>query len=142
MKKGFISYRFTGEKIEDLNSALSQIQNKLKEVDVDAYCNLFDKNLPVSPTADFKAQDFVFDAFKKINGTDILFTYITSENKSEGMILEVGYALAKNIPLVVAIKDDVKNTYLPVMANLVIQYNDLNDLLEKISETDFNSLSH
>ena len=54
------------------------------------------------------------------------------------MILEIGYAIAKNIPVIVAIKDDIKDTYLPNMANKTITWNNVNDLLEKMQETDFN----
>jgi tRNA A37 threonylcarbamoyladenosine dehydratase len=140
MIKGFISYRFTGEKIDVLEKTLAPIQNKLKEVGIDAYCNFFDKDLLVR-SKNFKQQDYVFDAYKTINnGVNLIFVLITSDNKSEGQILEFGYSIAKNIPIVVAIKEGVAGTYLPGMANLVIQYKDINDLLEKISETDFNYL--
>jgi nucleoside 2-deoxyribosyltransferase len=56
------------------------------------------------------------------------------------MILEVGYSIARGIPIVVAIKDGVGNTYLPGMANLVITYTDIEDLLNKISSIDLKNL--
>ena len=138
--KGFISYRFTGEKLEDLKNILTPIQNKLKKVGVDAYCNFFDKDLPIR-SKNFKPQDYVFDAFKTLDNIELLFVLITSENKSEGMILEVGYSIAKSIPVVVAVEKSVKNTYLPDMANLVIRFNSTDDLLEKISKTNFGKLN-
>lgn len=139
--KGFISYRFTGEKLEDLKKLLTPIQNKLKEIGVDAYCNLSDEDLEIR-SKNFKPHDYVFDAFKIIDDVDVLFVIITSENKSEGMIMEVGYSIAKNIPIIVAIKEELTDTYLPGMSNLVIRWSNLEDLLEKISKVDFNDLNH
>ena len=137
--KAFISYKFTGEKQEDLNNLLVPVQNKLKEVGVDAYCNLFDEEfLEISKS--FKQHDFLFHAFKVLDEMKLLFVIINSEEKSEGMILEVGYSLAKGIPVVVAVKEDIKNTYLPGMANAVIQWSNVSDLISKIGEVDFNGL--
>ena len=138
--KAFISYRFSGEKTEDLKNTLVPVQNKLKEIGIDAYCNLLDRNLEVWSKG-FQAHDFVFHAFKELNNINLLFVVITSENKSEGMIMEVGYSIAKDIPVVVAIKDDITNTYLPGMANLVVRWSSTDDLLEKIAKIDFNGLN-
>src|SRR3989338_7118515 len=137
--KGFISYRFTGEKLEDLKTLLTQVQNGLKEAGVDAYCNLFDEDFETR-SKNFKPQDYVFDAFKILGGIEILFVVITSENKSEGMIMEVGYSIAKTIPVVVAIRNGVENTYLPGMANMVIHWSSIDDLVHKIKRTDFKRL--
>lgn len=137
--KAFISYRFTGEKLEDLKKILIPIQNKLKEAGVDAYCNLFDPNIEVWSKG-FEPHDFVFHAFKELDNSNLLFVVITSKNKSEGMIMEVGYSIAKNIPVVIAIKNDITDTYLPGMAKLVIRWDNTDDLFEKVAKIDFKSL--
>ncbi len=137
--KGFISYRFTGENEKDLKNLLVPIQNKLKEIGVDAYCNILEKGFEAR-SKNFKPQDYVFDAFKTLNNVGLVFVLITSEGKSEGMLMEVGYSLAKNIPIIMAIKSGVKGTYLPGMVKLVIDFDDLNDLLKKISKIDVKNL--
>ncbi len=138
--KAFISYRFTGEKVEALKALLIPIQDSLKKSGIDAYCNLSDDNLE-ERSKNFKPQDHVFDAFKIIDAVDILFVVLTSEDKSEGMILEIGYAIAKGLPVVVALKEGVEKTYLPGMAKLSISWNDIDDLLSKINSTDFRALT-
>jgi hypothetical protein len=137
--KGFISYRFTGESEKDLKDLLIPIQNKLKEIGVDAYCNILEKGFEIR-SKNFKPQDYVFDAFKTLNNVELLFVLITSEGKSEGMLMEVGYSLAKLIPIIVAVKSDVKGTYLPGMAKLVINFDDTDDLLKKITKIDIKNL--
>jgi nucleoside 2-deoxyribosyltransferase len=139
MKKAFISYKFTGETKENLENLLHPIVEALKNSSIDAYCNFFDENLPVR-SKNFKPHEFVTDAFKNINESDFVFVVLNSEEKSEGMIMEIGYATAKNIPIVIAVKNNVTNTYLPGMANMVIPWDNINDLVEKISKIDFKNL--
>lgn len=135
----FISYKFTGESLESLESFLTPVKNKFEEMGINSYCNFFDEDLVIR-SKEFKKQDWVFDAFRTLNNSQLLFVLLTSEEKSEGMILEVGYAIARGIPIVVAIKSDVKNTYLHGMANLIIDWADTSDLLSRISKTDFTSI--
>ena len=137
--KGFISYRFTGEKLEDLHALLGPVRDALQDKGVDAYCNLHDEDL-ANRSKNFKPQDYVFDAFKTIDGVDVLFVVVTSENKSEGMILEMGYALGKNKSIIVAVKEGVGRTYLPGMAKVLIKWTDINDLVSKIKQLDFENL--
>ncbi len=106
------------------------------EKGIDVYCNFFDADLPLR-AKNFKPHDYVIDTFKRIDGSDILFVILNSESKSEGMILEIGYAIAKNIPIVIAVKEGITNTYLPGMATFSLTWENEEDLLEKISTIDF-----
>ena len=98
--KVFISYKYTGETKEDLNMLLVSALSGFNKNNLDVYCNFFDTDLPIR-SKDFKPQDYVFDSFKFLSDSDLLFVILNSEVKSEGMILEVGYAIAKNIPVVI-----------------------------------------
>lgn len=53
------------------------------------------------------------------------------------MILEVGYCIAKGIPVVIAVKEGVKNTYLPEMGKKTFTWSDNQDLSAKITEFGF-----
>jgi nucleoside 2-deoxyribosyltransferase len=137
--KAFNSYRFTGETEENLRNLLTPVTEALHEAGAEAYCNFFDEDLPVR-SKNFKPQDYVFDAFKTINGTNMLFVILNSEDKSEGMLMEIGYALAKGKKVVVAVKDGVQKSYVPGMASLVLPYSNVEDLAEKIKNADFKAL--
>ena len=50
------------------------------------------------------------------------------------MLIEVGYCLAKAIPIIVATKDDVTKTYLPELGEQVLRWHDLKDLSVQIGQ--------
>lgn len=138
--KAFIAYRHTGEKTEELERLLGTARDALKQASVDSYCTFFDE-------AEFQdrslgAAGIMKHAFSIIDGSDLLFVIQASENKSEGMLIEVGYCMAKNIPIVVAVKSDVDHTYLPDMGNITIRWNDVEDLRHQITATDFSDLKN
>lgn len=79
-------------------------------------------------------------AFSIIDHSDMLFVILTSENRSEGVLIEAGYCIAKNIPVVVAVQSGVKHTYLPEMASKTFRWTDREDLQHQIETTDYSSL--
>ncbi|MEQ1500388.1 MAG: hypothetical protein ABL917_03410 [Parcubacteria group bacterium] len=132
----FISYKFTGEESSILSENLTRIKKGLENIGLKVYCNLFDDEL-ITRSVNFKQKDWVFEAFNIIKNKQLLFVFLNSEEKSEGMILEIGYAIAKNIPIIVAVRSDIKNkTCLPGMANSIVVWENLEDLLTKISDLD------
>ena len=79
----------------------------------------------------------MYHAFSIIDKSDFLFVVQTSDNKSEGMLMEVGYCIASNIPVVAATKDSVGYTYMPDMADLSLRWKDPQDLAQQIAKTNF-----
>ncbi len=79
-------------------------------------------------------------AFTAIDDSDFLFVVITSNNKSEGMLLEIGYCLAKKKPIIVAIDETVSGTYTPELADKVISFSNLVDLATKIRKLNLTHL--
>ncbi|MEX2028059.1 MAG: nucleoside 2-deoxyribosyltransferase [Candidatus Curtissbacteria bacterium] len=136
--KAFIAYRFTGENPDELNKLMSAVCEALKAGGVEAYCTLFDSKELMDKTAG--AREIMDHAFSKIDESEFLFVLQTSENKSEGMLMEVGYCVAKNIPIVVASKEGFNNTYLPQMGSHTIAWSDTTDLQEKIRSTNFRKI--
>ena len=128
--KLFLAYRFTGEKKEDLEKILVTVRDSLQKNGVEVYCSFFDQETFASKKS--SARDIMDHAFSVLDKSDMLFVLQTSENKSEGLLMEVGYAIAKNIPIAVAIKEGVKNTYLPEMAGSVIRWKNLQDLVKQV----------
>lgn len=128
--KTFVAYRFTGEDPSELEPLLVTIRAALIEKGIEVYCTFFDedefKNKGFGPR---KIMDHAFDI---IDECDFMFVVLTSDAKSEGLLMEVGYCIAKNIPVVVATKDNVKFTYVPDMGKKSFIWNDLDDLQSKI----------
>lgn len=137
--EAFLAYRHTGEQPEDLEVLLGNTRDALARAGVNAYCTFFDED--EFQNKSFGARQIMDHAFETIEAKDMLFVLQTSENKSEGMLMEVGYCRARGIPVVVASKSDVEHTYLPDMADIAIRWNDPEDLHQQIEATDFSALA-
>lgn len=136
--KTFIAYRFTGEDPKQLKPLLVAVRDGLKNTGVEAYCTFFDEDEFKGKS--YNARQIMEHAFRIMNESDFLFALQTSENKSEGMLMEVGYCIAKGIPVVVAIKAGVKNTYVPEMGEVKLTWRTTEDLVKELQRIDFKQL--
>lgn len=136
--KTFISYRHTGEDQKSLEKLLIPIRDTMQEEGVEAYCTFFDED--EFQDKSFGPKEIMNHAFSIIDKSDFLFVVQTSDSKSEGMLMEVGYCIANNIPVVVATKDTVGYTYMPDMADLSFRWKDPEDLAQQIAKTNFSNL--
>lgn len=126
----FVAYRHTGADPERLNVLLPAVCESLKELGQAVYCTYFDD-------AEFKAKgskprQIMEHAFSKIEEMDGLFVVLDGEEKSEGMLMEVGYCVARGLNIVVAKRSGVDNTYVPNMADYSFEYDNVDDLKQKI----------
>ena len=137
--KTFIAYPHTGQNLDDLQTILGGVRDALQDSNIDFYCTLFNQN--DFDERELKAHEIMQHAFEIIDTSDFLLVVQLSESRSEGMLMEVGYCIAKGIPVVVAVKEAITNTYLPAMAATAIRWRDADDLKSKVAQLDFNALS-
>jgi nucleoside 2-deoxyribosyltransferase len=140
--KCFISYKFTGEPIEDIERLLAPVHEALVEKGIEVHANLFDDDLPDGNISDkdFGPREYVLHAFKQLDTQDVMLVLLNSSDRSEGMLMEVGYALAKKIPVIVAVKSGVTDSYLPTMGARSFEWDSYIDLVAKIRALDFEHL--
>ncbi len=134
-KKFFLSYKFTGEDITELIETLSKILATLRTLGHKVYCSIedeksFQENLKTN-------KKILHHTLNHLDDSDLIFAFVRSEQKSEGMLLEIGYALAKEKPFVLAIQNGIKTTFLTEIANTLIEFESVNDLCEKLKEVNF-----
>jgi nucleoside 2-deoxyribosyltransferase len=125
MKRYFVAYRFSGEPKEVLEERLGLVVEALRKAGIDAYCNFFDQH--EIDKHNLNAREVMKKAFAQIDERDGLFVLIASDDKSEGQLIEVGYALAKGKHIISAIQEDVK-TYVDSLVHQAINWNKLDDL--------------
>ena len=129
--KIFIGQAVTGEDIEKLKEECSKIENVLRELGHEAYCTInpkdnIDANSP---------KDWLIHAFSKIDENDVFLGIVRSEKKSEGMLIEIGYVLSKKKKLIIAVNKNVKDkTYLDELADVVIEFENIDDLCNRLKE--------
>jgi hypothetical protein len=130
MKKIFIGQAVTGQDMKVLNSEMEKIYDVFSQKGLKPYSTLEEEG-----KNNFKnAGDWVRHAFKVIDSQDIYIAIIRNENKSEGLLMEVGCVLSQKKRFVLAIKDDVKKTYLRDMTDEVIEWKTFEDLLIKLKK--------
>lgn len=133
MKRYFIAYRHTGENMLELEQRLGKVEIALATHKIKAYATLSEEDEFIRDKS--TAGQIMEKAFQKIAAMDGLFVLINGAEKSEGQLMEVGYALALKKPIVVAVKEGIE-TYVPELANIKVVYRDLDDLVQKIKEAD------
>lgn len=136
--KALVSYRSTGADMVELEALLVVVCEGLMARGVDPYCIFFEKARRA--LKQLAPEEMMQTAFERIDSADFLFVVQASEARSEGMLMEVGYAVARNVPVVVATHSDVQATYLPQMAHETLDYTTLQDLKRKIRMFDFQIL--
>lgn len=130
-----IAYRFTGEDPVELGETLGKIAGTLRSAGHYVYCSIEDETW-------FRAEkrtngDIMRHAFEQLNNSDIVLAFVRSDEKSEGMLLEVGYAMGKGKRIALALKRGVKTTSIQDMADPVIEFDSVDDLCEKLKTQNF-----
>ena len=130
--KVFLSYRFTGEDPAELKEVLKRLCASLDKAGHGCFCSFwkddfFNENK-------FTHKQILDYAFKEIDNADCLLAFVKSKEKSEGMLLEIGYALAKKKKFILAVKKGIDTVFLHEMADQVIEFENLEELYEKLEK--------
>lgn len=73
-------------------------------------------------------------AFEQLSNSDVLFVFVDSDEKSEGMLLECGFAKALNKKIVLVIKKGINLRFLKSICDVFIEFDDVSELNERIKE--------
>jgi len=130
--KLFISYRFTGEDPKELDNILRKMRGVLMEAGHQVFCSFWSKEF--FEHNNFTNKQILEYALEELKKSDAVLVFVKSPEKSEGMLIEVGYALASQKKIVLTIKNDVKTTFLHQIADEVIEFENLEDLYKKLGE--------
>lgn len=128
--KIFIGQVVIGENLEKLKQESLEIVNLLNEKGHDAYCT-FCEDESFQEKSPGEMLKFAFD---KIDEVDCFLAIVRTKRKSEGLLMEIGYAIAKKKKIILMLNKSVKNTYLDEIADKIIEFNDKDDLLNKLKE--------
>ncbi len=129
--KIFITQKVSGLDREKLKQETKKIAETLKEIGHELiYIIDYPKEFVDLPVG----ERLVKYAFKQMDECDVILAIIRSEDKSEGMLMEIGHIMNTDKKIILAIKPEVQNTYLRVMAEEVVEFNDFEDLLNKLKE--------
>lgn len=130
MKTIYLCYRFTGEDINELMETLGKILSSLRSVGHTVYCSIEDEKW-------FKEnhktnKEILNHALERLDKSDVILAFVRSDQKSEGMLLEIGYMIAKGKSFALALKREIKTTFLAELANPLIEFDSVDDLCDKL----------
>lgn len=129
--KVFLSYKFTGEDPAVLKETITKICDSLEKAGHTHFCSFwkgdfFNEN-------NFTHKQILEYALKELDDSDIYLAFIKSAEKSEGLLMEAGYAIAKKKKFYLAIKKGVTSAFMTAMADKIIQFDGLDELCEELS---------
>ena len=98
MKRIFLSYKFTGEVLANLQKNLALITEALRKRGNTVFCSI--ESEEKYQANKYKVKQIMDDAIQELNKAELLVVFNNSDIRSEGMLIEMGYALAKGFPIV------------------------------------------
>ena len=111
--KIFCSYAFTGEDKLKVEARMRRVVDLLEGCGHEVYCNLFD-----GATESYGSpRQFLRRAIDQMNECDKILVIQTSPRRSEGMLIEIGAAIARNKSILLAQHQSATGkSYLPDLA--------------------------
>jgi hypothetical protein len=128
----FISYRFSGVPVSQLDQLIHPIYSYFKDSDVDIFCNYYRDKFYVDNSWDVNM--IMAECFQNIDKSHTIICLVDTDKYSCGMLLEIGYALAKHKNIIVCSRINCEINTLCKMASLNIVYSDYPELLSLLKE--------
>lgn len=130
--KIFLSYRFTGENPKILKKTIRNIGDSLEKAGHNCFCSFWQGSF--FKENNFTHKQILEHALNELEKSDVYLAFIKSEDGSEGMLIEAGYAVALKKKFYLAIKRGVKTVFLREIANKVIEFGQLDELYKKLGQ--------
>lgn len=134
--KVFVSYAFTGEDATALQQRLEAVRAVLDELGVSYYINKFAPGWQDMMDRGANGGEFLHFALQELETSDVALILNASERRSEGMLMEVGAAVAMGKKIIFAQhQSSVGKTYLPTVADATFVWQTEQELLDNIRES-------
>lgn len=130
--KVFISYKFAEEDLKHLNEFMSNLKSALQKSKHEMLTTFF--NAEEFKKSQASMRKIMDTALNYIDNSDMVLCIIKSPEKSEGMILEIGYAIAKKKRIILAIKEGIESRWITHYSEKTIKFKDLPDLYSKLEK--------
>ena len=122
----YIAYKFLNSDKEILKKNLGIISDMIEKTG-NTTC-IFYRDLQNRWTISMLIDQVIKQAFIEVKKSDVILAFIESEEKSEGMLLEIGYAKALGKKLVLVIKRWINLRFLRSLADEIIEFDSIEDI--------------
>lgn len=133
--KIFASYAFTGEDETILRARLNSLRAVFEELGLNYYIDCFAPGWKEMASRNATGGEFLRFALNDMKTSDVVFVIQSSERRSEGMLMEVGAAVAMGKKIIVAqhVSSNGK-TYLPTVADATFTWSSEGELMRSVRE--------
>lgn len=126
MKRIFLSYRFTGEDIKELEFILRTVCDSLEQTGCDVFCSLWLEDF-------FKKEGFSVEkiyefCLERLRTCNIFLAFVKSADRSTGMEMEFREAKALNKTIILVIKRGLSHPFLLESPHYVIEFDEIQEL--------------
>lgn len=128
--KIFLSFRYTGESREELQEFFYPLRDAFVSKGHEVYLSLDD--LITWDNNELTVREKFTKTFKHLETSDALVVVVRTQEKSEGMLMEVGFALALQKPIYLYVAKGA-DTYIREVATSVVEFTGHEDLLQNIN---------
>ena len=126
----YIAYKFLNTDKEMLKKNLGIISDMI-EREGNTTC-IFYRDIQNRWAIQMSIDEVIKQAFVEVKKSDAILAFIESEEKSEWMLLEIGYAKALGKKLLLVIKRGINLRFLRTLADETIEFESMEDLESKI----------
>ena len=128
--KILLSYKFADEDIDELQEFIDNIKDSLHGSGHELITTFYDKDMFDKNSS--TNRQIMDKALKYLRKSDAHLIIIRSPEKSEGMLIEVGYSYAIRKKMILAIKKGLKTRWVSELVNEIIEFDTLEDLYNKL----------
>ena len=126
----YIAYKFLNTDKEMLKKNLGIISDMIERED-NTTC-IFYRDIQNRWAIQMPIDEVIKQAFVEVKKSDAILAFIESEEKSEWMLLEIGYAKALGKKLLLVIKRWIHLRFINALADEIIEFESMEDLESKI----------
>jgi len=130
--KYYIAYKFSGVDKANLKKVLVDVAEIIESYNNTTFISHRDLQNWGETITDSK--EIIIKSLTKLKNTDAILCLVLSGEKSEGMLIEVGYAKALGKKIIVAKQKDARIVFLKDIADDLIEFDIQEDLNEKLKE--------
>lgn len=126
----FLSYRHTGAEPQRLHTLQYAVKEVFDASEHTFYSTYFHQRL--FREHNLSDAEILLQTVHEVDGYDCMLVLLDTEDRSEGMLIEVGYCIAINKPFIVIKNRAVQGYYFPALAQQIIEYTDIAELQRQL----------
>lgn len=132
----YIAYRFTGEDPDVVRKNTEAVAQAVQDAGHTPF--IFNRDVQQWGAVELTLKEIYHQCLEQIQKHDAVLVYVNSNEKSEGMLVECGYAKGLDKKIIIAVHHSIKPHWLHCMADTLIEFDTMEELQHKIKEV----LSH